>query len=43
MSCCRARLPHFQCPRTVGVVDSLPRGENGKLYKRVLLKNYLKR
>jgi long-chain acyl-CoA synthetase len=40
---CRARLPHFQCPKTVGFVGSLPRGENGKLYKRVLLESYLMR
>ena len=38
---CRARLPHFQCPSSLGFVDSLPRGENGKLYKRVLLESYL--
>ena len=38
---CRARLPNFQCPKTVDVVRSLPRGENGKLYKRVLRQSYL--
>jgi fatty-acyl-CoA synthase len=40
---CRTRLPHFQCPKTVDFVDTLPRGENGKLYKRVLLDRYLGR
>ncbi|WP_286901546.1 AMP-binding protein [Thermocrispum sp.] len=33
---CRARLAHYKCPRSVEFVSELPRGENGKLYKRKL-------
>jgi long-chain acyl-CoA synthetase len=32
----RAVLPGPRCPRTVELVPELPRGENGKLYKRLL-------
>lgn len=37
---CRARLAHFKCPRTVDFVDSLPRQDNGKIYKRLLRDHY---
>ena len=33
---CRSRLAHFKCPRTVTLVDRLPRDENGKVRKRDL-------
>ncbi|MFA5890362.1 MAG: AMP-binding protein [Actinomycetota bacterium] len=33
---CRARLAHFKCPRTVDLVDRLPRDPNGKVRKREL-------
>ncbi len=33
---CRERLAGFKCPRTIEVVDELPRSEAGKLQKRVL-------
>jgi len=37
---CRARLAHFKCPRSVDFVDTLPRHDNGKLYKRRLREQY---
>jgi len=36
----RARLAHYKCPRGVDFEEHLPRGENGKLYKRVLRDRY---
>ena len=33
---CREHLSHYKCPRTVDFTEELPRGENGKLYKKVL-------
>src|SRR5206468_2673042 len=33
---CRERLAHHKCPRAVDFEPSLPRGDNGKLYKRLL-------
>lgn len=33
---CRAHLAHYKCPRIVEFVSELPRGDNGKLYKRKL-------
>jgi long-chain acyl-CoA synthetase len=33
---CRGQLAHFKCPRTVDFVDTLPRLDNGKIYKRRL-------
>ncbi|NMH98205.1 AMP-binding protein [Pseudonocardia sp. K10HN5] len=32
----RAGLPRPMCPRSIEFVNTLPRGENGKLYKRAL-------
>jgi long-chain acyl-CoA synthetase len=40
---CRARLAHFKCPRSVDFVDSLPRYDNGKLYKHQLREAYRKK
>ena len=37
---CRAHLSHYKCPRSVDFTDALPRGENGKLYKRALRDAY---
>ncbi len=37
---CRAKLSHFKCPRSVDFTDVMPRGENGKLYKRQLRDAY---
>ena len=37
---CRARLARYKCPRSVDVVDELPRNEAGKLLKRVLRDRY---
>jgi fatty-acyl-CoA synthase len=34
---CRERLAHVKCPRTVHLVDGLPRNDAGKLLHRVLL------
>jgi fatty-acyl-CoA synthase len=36
----RARLAHYKCPRTVDFEPALPRGDNGKLYKRALRDRY---
>ncbi len=37
---CRDHLSHYKCPRTVDFTDELPRGENGKLYKKALRDAY---
>ena len=37
---CRENLAHMKCPRSVDFTDQLPRGENGKLYKKVLREAY---
>ena len=37
---CRARLSGVKCPKSVDVVDSLPRSEAGKLLRRVLKERY---
>ncbi|MCB1743040.1 MAG: AMP-binding protein [Gammaproteobacteria bacterium] len=37
---CRGAMSHVKCPRSVDFVDSLPRQENGKLYKRLLRERY---
>ncbi|MCV7174744.1 AMP-binding enzyme, partial [Mycolicibacterium sphagni] len=36
----RSRLAKFKCPRSVDVVDMLPRNTNGKLMKNELVKRY---
>ncbi|HKH87975.1 MAG TPA: hypothetical protein VKA05_04095, partial [Acidimicrobiales bacterium] len=40
ISFCRSQLAHFKCPRSVDFVDSLPRQDNGKIYKRLLRDRY---
>ncbi len=40
MAFCRNHLSHYKCPRSVDFVDELPRGENGKLYKKPLRDAY---
>lgn len=37
---CRQRLAHYKCPRTVEFRMSLPRDNNGKLYKRLIRSEY---
>jgi long-chain acyl-CoA synthetase len=37
---CRARLAHYKCPRSVDFVETLPRDDNGKIYKRLLRERY---
>jgi fatty-acyl-CoA synthase len=37
---CRDHLSHYKCPRSVDFTDALPRGENGKLYKKKLRDTY---
>jgi long-chain acyl-CoA synthetase len=37
---CRARIAGFKCPRSIDIVDRLPRSDNGKLYKRRLRERY---
>jgi long-chain acyl-CoA synthetase len=37
---CRAHLSHFKCPRSVEFTEAMPRGENGKLYKKLLRDAY---
>jgi hypothetical protein len=40
MAFCRANLSHYKCPRSVDFTEELPRGENGKLYKKQLREAY---
>jgi acyl-CoA synthetase (AMP-forming)/AMP-acid ligase II len=37
---CRDRLAHYKCPKSVDFVDSLPRSETGKLFKKELRASY---
>ena len=37
---CEQRLARYKCPRSVDVVDQLPRQDTGKLYKRLLRDRY---
>jgi long-chain acyl-CoA synthetase len=37
---CRARLAHYKCPRTIDLVEQLPREANGKVRKRDLRAPY---
>jgi long-chain acyl-CoA synthetase len=36
----REKLSHYKCPKSVDFTDQLPRGENGKLYKKPLREAY---
>jgi long-chain acyl-CoA synthetase len=36
----RGRLAHFKCPRTIDFIDTLPRQDNGKIYRRLLRDQY---
>jgi long-chain acyl-CoA synthetase len=36
----RERLAHFKCPKTIDFVDTLPRQDNGKIYRRLLRDMY---
>ena len=38
ISFCRARLADYKCPKTVRLVDEIPKGPTGKLLKRELAK-----
>lgn len=40
MAWCRDHLAHYKCPKSVDFEAELPRGENGKLYKRPLRDRY---
>ena len=40
ISYCRDHLAGYKCPRTVDVVEALPRHANGKLMKRLLRDHY---
>jgi long-chain acyl-CoA synthetase len=33
---CRTRLAHYKCPSEVEFIETLPRQDNGKIYKRLL-------
>jgi acyl-CoA synthetase (AMP-forming)/AMP-acid ligase II len=37
---CRERLAHFKCPRSVDVIEALPRNPTGKILKRSLREPY---
>jgi len=37
---CRARLAEYKCPRSVDFIETLPRQDNGKIYKRLLRDRY---
>lgn len=36
----RERLAHYKCPRTVDIIDALPRNPTGKVLKRTLRAPY---
>jgi long-chain acyl-CoA synthetase len=36
----RERLAHFKCPKTIDFIDTLPRQDNGKIYRRLLRDRY---
>ena len=37
---CHTKLAKFKCPRSIDVVDHLPRDDNGKMYRLRLLEKY---
>ena len=38
---CREHIAHFKCPRSIDFVESLPRLDTGKLYRRLVRDRYL--
>ena len=40
ISYCRDRIAAYKCPRSVDFRTEVPRGDNGKLYKRALRDEY---
>jgi long-chain acyl-CoA synthetase len=40
MSHCREHLADFKCPKSIRIVDEIPKGPTGKLLKRELAKEY---
>jgi long-chain acyl-CoA synthetase len=36
----RERIAHYKCPKSVDVVDAIPRNPSGKILKRVLREPY---
>jgi long-chain acyl-CoA synthetase len=38
----REHLAHYKCPKSVDIVDALPRNPSGKILKRVLREPYWK-
>jgi acyl-CoA synthetase (AMP-forming)/AMP-acid ligase II len=39
---CREHLAHYKCPRSVDILDALPRNPTGKILKRELRQRYWK-
>jgi long-chain acyl-CoA synthetase len=37
---CREHLSHYKCPKSIDFTEAMPRGENGKLYKKPLRDAY---
>lgn len=37
---CRERIAHYKCPRSIEFEESLPRQDNGKIYKRLLRERF---
>ena len=37
---CREHLAHYKCPKSVDILDALPRNPTGKILKRDLRKPY---
>ena len=40
MAWCRSRLSPVKCPKSIDFDPDLPRGDNGKLYKRQIRARY---
>lgn len=39
----RERIAHFKCPKSVDLMDAIPRNPNGKILNRLLLEPYWKK
>ena len=39
---CREHLAHYKCPRSVDILEALPRNPTGKILKRELRRPYWK-